>query len=82
MTLKLREYQDVQDFDVEVADLADASRKFRAWIESNGLGAGDLARHAGEVWENGQVVAFVSFNGRVWGPNGYRKGDQPLMEAQ
>lgn len=30
---------------------------------------------------DGRVVAIVSYNGRVWGPDGWRPGATPLVEA-
>lgn len=31
---------------------------------------------------DGHTVAIVSYNARVWGPEGWRPGTSPLVEAQ
>lgn len=72
MTLNLNAYKH-QTTVVLVKDFADASDQFRAWIEKHDLGASDLRRSAGDIVENGQRIAYVSYNGRVWNVNG-----QPL----
>lgn len=54
--------------DVEVASVADASQACRAYIRRHDLGGGNW--FGGEVYEGGTLVARVSYNGRVWCPNG------------
>lgn len=50
---------------VRVSSLREASRKAREYIEQHDLGGGNWA--GGDVLdESGQVVARVSYNGRVW----------------
>ena len=49
---------------VTVADLADASKVCRTFIERNDLGGGNWT--GGEITKDGKVVAHVSYNGRVW----------------
>jgi len=52
---------------VGVASFAEASDVFRAWIERNGLGGGNMVRESGHIKDaDGRVVAEVSYNGRVW----------------
>lgn len=53
---------------VEVASLAEASQACRAYIERNGLGGGNWT--GGNVTDNGKTIARVSYNGRVWAPDG------------
>lgn len=51
---------------VPVTSLTDASAKLRAWIEGNDYGVSDLGRGYGEVHDDGQLVARVSYNGKIW----------------
>ena len=34
------------------------------------LGASEMHRHCGEVWEDGRQIARISYNGRIWTPEG------------
>ena len=54
----------VPDRVVPVKSFADASRVCRTYIENHGLGGGSWA--GGEITRDGQIVARVSYNGRVW----------------
>jgi len=49
---------------VTVATFAEASAVCRAYIERNGLGGGNWT--GGQVFEDDQQIASVSYNGRVW----------------
>lgn len=60
---------------VPVKSLAEASAVFCAWRDRNGLGAGNIAREAGNVTQGGKQIARVSYNGRVWEP-----GEWPTKE--
>ncbi len=61
-----------------VTDFKDASSKMRAFVELNDLGASDLAGKCGDIIggpNDGkklgtQLLATVSYNGRVWGTDG------------
>lgn len=53
---------------VDAADLAEASRLCRAYIEENNLGGGNWS--GGDVLLRGKRVARVSYNGRVWDMSG------------
>jgi hypothetical protein len=53
---------------VTVPDLATASRVCREYIVAYRLGSGNWA--GGEVRRGGVVVARVSYNGRLWAPDG------------
>lgn len=55
---------------VEVANLSEASMKLRAWVNAWGIGGGNLPKSCGDVRDGRKLVAHVSFNGRVWAPNG------------
>lgn len=35
----------------------------------------------GDVYDQGKLVARVSYNGRVWPPGPWRPGMKPLLEA-
>ena len=54
--------------DVPVESLSDAVRTCRGFIEENGLGGGNWGPDAGIVKQNGNPVAKISYNGRVWRP--------------
>lgn len=50
---------------VKVGSLAHASKVCRAWIEANDLGGGNWT--GGQIRdEHGELVASVSYNGKVW----------------
>lgn len=54
---------------IAVKSLAEARAACREWIEAKGVGASDWA--GGEVTDaDGECVAVVSYNGRVWEPGG------------
>ena len=65
-----------------VETLREASRKYRAWIERNRLGSGNLCAESGYVYPDagGDAVAKVSFNGRVMTPQRY--GDAARKEIK
>jgi hypothetical protein len=54
---------------VQSADMASAMfQRYRDW---NGIGASDMKLDCGSVFANdGTLVAKVSYNGRVWNPQG------------
>jgi len=60
---------------IEFIGLSEAPKIFRGWIQYNGLGGGNLTRESGMVYslESGEAVAQVSFNGRLWTPEGWGK---------
>ena len=53
---------------IKVANLKEASRAVRDYIERRGMGSSEWA--GGEVLHAGSVIARVSYNGRVWAPDG------------
>lgn len=53
---------------VDVKDLAEASKVCRTFLSENGLGCGNWA--GGQIREGRKVLGRVSYNGRVWGPDG------------
>ena len=56
---------------VAVASLQQASTKVRAVIDEECWGMSDVPRKFGNVVdERGDLVARVSYNGRVWNPFG------------
>lgn len=60
--------------------LEEASRICRAYMDRNELGGGNW--NGGNVYENGKLVAEVSYNGRVWEPRTRRPGTTPLWEPK
>ena len=52
--------------EITVSSFKEASEKSRAFINKNGLGAGNWS--GGDVIdeETGNIIARVSYNGRVW----------------
>lgn len=57
---------------VPVTSAGFASSTMREFIDREGLGASDLKRGCGEVRNHShrKLVARVSYNGRVWDPQG------------
>jgi hypothetical protein len=54
---------------VESADMASAM--FQQYRDRNGIGASDMKPHCGNIFaDDGTLVAKVSYNGRVWTPQG------------
>ncbi len=52
---------------IQVDTLEAASRQCRAYIEENSLGGGNWS--GGQVFLDDKPFAYVSYNGRVWGPD-------------
>jgi hypothetical protein len=66
-----------------VPSYADASRMFCAARDKSGLGASRVPTPL--IYDaNGQQVAYVSYNGRVWAgsPRDWQPGRTPLCEAE
>lgn len=58
-------------FDLMVIDSISASEVFCQYRDSHDLGASDMKRGCGNVTDiNGNLVARISYNGRVWDANG------------
>ena len=56
-------------FPVTSAD--EASTTWWQFVKMNDLDASDLKRDSGQIrWNAGKLVARVSYNGRVWSPDG------------
>lgn len=54
---------------VESADMASAV--FQRYRDENGIGASDLKQNCGNIYaSDGKLVARVSYNGRIWDPQG------------
>jgi hypothetical protein len=65
---------------LDVASLQAASAACRAYLEQHGLGSGNWT--GGDVKNGaGEVVAKVSYNGRVWSPDQKRDLLQPALPA-
>ena len=62
------------------ADLADCSRQFREYLDSNGMGASDMRRADGDIYVDGKKAGHVSYNGRVWGADGVEVKTSPQAE--
>ena len=54
--------------EVEVESFKEASRVCRKFIDDNNLGGGNW--HGGQVYVDGNQVASVSYNGRIWDMEG------------
>jgi hypothetical protein len=64
-----------------VATLDDASRVF-AELRDRSAVPSSRAKDGVVRDRDSRVVAIVSYNGRVWGPEGWRAGAASLLEAQ
>lgn len=53
---------------VAVTSLEEASRVCRTYIEDNELGGGNWT--GGDVVDEGNKIASISYNGRIWLPDG------------
>jgi hypothetical protein len=78
MILRMTSRDDERE--VEVHDWADASAKFREWIDENGYGMSQLDAGSGDIMQGGELVARVSYNGRVWGPEKWTQQTRPIWE--
>lgn len=54
---------------VPVESLREASLKWRAYRDANGIGASTMRAHDGKVFRGRKLVARVNYNGRVWAPD-------------
>lgn len=64
---------------VKVSDYAEASRVVRRFLDDAGIG--NSCWQGGEITDDDdQVVARVSYNGRVWPPEEYSPGQQSLYD--
>ena len=54
---------DLGDVSMPVADVRDASRKYREYVEREGLGSSEVG--FGKVWIGGELVATIKYNGTV-----------------
>ena len=66
------------DLDVEVRDPPCAVRVYLGWIRQHGLGGGNAGD--GVVTVDGEPLARISYNGRLWRPGPYRSKDEPMRE--
>jgi hypothetical protein len=64
-----------------VTSLEDASRVF-AELRDRHETPSSRAADGVVTDRDGRTVAIVTYNGRVWGPDGWRPGAMPLVEAQ
>lgn len=51
---------------VEVENLAEGRKTLREWIESHDLGAGNMTRNCGKIYNQNVLVGRFSYNGRLW----------------
>jgi hypothetical protein len=62
---------------VQSADMA--STMFQQYRDRNGIGASDMKPDCGSIFAgDGTLVAKVSYNGRVWSPEGLLLQEPPL----
>ena len=64
--------------EVPINTLNDASAKYRAFIEENGLGASGAGRCL--IMQSGKVVGRVSYNGKVWEGNTHTPNATPIFQ--
>jgi len=64
----------------EVSSLQEASAACREFIESNGFGSSDLTARFGIIKDGSKTIATVSYNGRVWSPQPWAVGSQPIYD--
>ena len=63
--------EDIPNRQVLVATLEKASLELRNFVVLYNLGASQLSKACGTVKDQtGGIVAYVSYNGRLWGPDG------------
>jgi hypothetical protein len=66
-----------------VSSADEASTVWRKFIEDSGLGASDLKRDSGFIYSNDRkLVAKVSYNGRVWSPDGELLQERPMSTCE
>lgn len=68
-----------QEYPVE--SFEDASNKYRQVIEKTGVGSRELNEDP-EILENGEVIAYVSYNGKVWPDEVWTKESKPLYDPK
>jgi hypothetical protein len=65
---------------VESADMASAM--FQQYRDRNGIGASDMKSDCGSIFaDDGTLVAKVSYNGRVWNPQGKLLQEPPATPS-
>lgn len=64
----MRRLNGVPDTRVTVSTFEEAADACLHYIHTHELGAGNWA--GGEVTQGGQLLARISFNGRIWLPDG------------
>lgn len=52
----------------KVETLVEAREVFIKWRDWNQLGGGNMTRRSGSVYDGVDVIARISYNGRVWTP--------------
>jgi hypothetical protein len=63
---------------IPVSSADEPSATWRRFVEDNDLGASDLKRDSGFIYSNDRkLVAKVSYNGRVWTPDGQLLQEHP-----
>jgi hypothetical protein len=63
-----------------ITTLNEGSAMFRKFVEHHGLGARD-AGHC-QIWHKNEIVAHVSYNGKVWPGAHWQRDATPLYEPQ
>ena len=65
--------EDLPNREVGCGSLEEASLELRNFVVFHNLGASQLSKECGTVKDRtGGIVALVSYNGRVWSPDGRR----------
>lgn len=67
MEITLENFDNGNQFTIEVGSLEDARHEFVMDRDSNNVGMSDYShKSTGEVRENGKKIATISYNGRIW----------------
>ena len=62
---------------IPITTLNEASARYRAFIEANNLGGSQAG--SCHIYSGGQIVAHVSYNGRVWAGASWHPGQVELF---
>jgi len=65
---------------VPVDSFRSASNAVLGYIKRNNLGGGNWA--GGQIFQDGKMIAHVSYNGRVWKGKSWKSGQEPIYEPK
>lgn len=77
--LRAKSYEDpIFNLDASVRDPACAVRVYLGWVHQHGYGASKAGD--GQLTVDGQPLARISYNGRMWRPGPWRSNAVPTRE--